>query len=203
MEHALICDLDGVLRIWDPELIAEAERLYGIPSGGLAQAAFGNEARLFRAVTGAITDQQWRQEVASDVTATHAVDGAAAVDAWSRAPGRVDQAVLDIIRRARQRQTVALLTNATTRLSTDLALLGLDHEIDMVFNTSHLGIAKPDRQVFEHVARVLDVQPRHCVFVDDHPDNVAAARAVGMTGHRFTRSADLARFLASRQRAAP
>ena len=76
---------------------------------------------------GEITDEQWRHEVGPD---------------WVATPGEVITEALALVRTARQQCFVALLTNATTRLEADLALLGLDAEVDAVFNSSRLGIAK-------------------------------------------------------------
>jgi putative hydrolase of the HAD superfamily len=37
---ALLCDVDGVLRHWDREAVAELEREHGLPSGNIAGIAF-------------------------------------------------------------------------------------------------------------------------------------------------------------------
>lgn len=49
---------------------------------------------------------------------------------------------------------------------------------------------KPDRRMLAHVARRLGVAPHQCVLVEDAPENLRAARAIGMTGiwmQRFAR----------------
>lgn len=45
--------------------------------------------------------------------------------------------------------------------------------------------AKPAPQAYEIACRALDVRPADTFFVDDNPDNVSAARALGMTAHLF------------------
>jgi putative hydrolase of the HAD superfamily len=47
-------------------------------------------------------------------------------------------------------------------------------------------VAKPDPEVFRWCCRALDVEPSRVLFVDDRAENVAAAEAIGMSGHRFT-----------------
>ncbi len=44
------------------------------------------------------------------------------------------------------------------------------------------GIIKPDPEIFKIAARRLDVALNECVFIDDRPNNVKAAEAVGMRG---------------------
>jgi 2-haloacid dehalogenase len=48
------------------------------------------------------------------------------------------------------------------------------------------GIAKPDPRVFDIVARRSGLPLERLVFVDDRPDNVAAAAAAGMDAILFT-----------------
>jgi HAD superfamily hydrolase (TIGR01509 family) len=60
------------------------------------------------------------------------------------------------------------------------------------------GIAKPDPRIFGLFCARAGVAPGECVFVDDSEANVAAARAVGMDGIRFTGPEALERALAER-----
>jgi putative hydrolase of the HAD superfamily len=52
--------------------------------------------------------------------------------------------------------------------------------------SSRIHVAKPDPEVFRWCCRALDVEPSRVLFVDDRAENVAAAEAIGMRGHRFT-----------------
>ena len=46
---------------------------------------------------------------------------------------------------------MVLLSNATDRLEEDLERLGVLHEVDEVYNSSRLGLAKPDPRIFAAV----------------------------------------------------
>jgi len=46
-------------------------------------------------------------------------------------------------------------------------------------------VAKPDPRIFEIVAERSGLAPGDCVFVDDKPENVEAARAAGLDGVVF------------------
>lgn len=61
---AVLCDVDGVLRHWPAA--TEIEHAHGLPAGALAAAAFA-PARIHPAITGEITDEQWRSAVAADL----------------------------------------------------------------------------------------------------------------------------------------
>ena len=64
MTRAFVFDLDGVIRHWDPELVTNAERTNGLPAGALFGVSFETDL-LLAAVTGAISDDAWRTEVAA------------------------------------------------------------------------------------------------------------------------------------------
>ena len=44
---------------------------------------------------------------------------------------------------------------------------------------------KPDREIYEYILDRYRLAPEECVFIDDRSENVAAAKAIGMTGIRF------------------
>lgn len=48
-----------------------------------------------------------------------------------------------------------------------------------------LGMAKPDREIFQHVCQLTGREPSQCLFVDDTALNVGAARRLGFRCHQF------------------
>ena len=108
-----------------------------------------------------------------------------AVAQWSEPVGAVDPDVLAIVREVRLTRPVALLTNATSRLRSDLAALGVLSEFDHVLNSSELGLAKPDPRVFVEACARIDAEISACWFVDDSPRNVQAAAEIGLRAHHF------------------
>lgn len=194
MPEALVVDLDGVLRLWTGQRTAAIEARHGLPDGALTAVAFHPD-RLVPAVTGRVTDAAWRTGVAEELTRRHGAGGRAAVHEWSAPVGEVDAEVLGLIRAQRRLRTVALLSNATDRLRSDLRALGLDDEVDAVFSSAELGVAKPDPQVFARVCAALGVAPEQCLFVDDSTGHVAAAAALGLRAHHYRSAAELGAFL--------
>jgi HAD superfamily hydrolase (TIGR01509 family) len=57
----------------------------------------------------------------------------------------------------------------------------LEATFDHLVFSGEVGMRKPDREMFEHAAGLVDVELGGCVFIDDGPANVAAATAHGLT----------------------
>lgn len=183
--RAILIDLDGVVRSWQrvhetwpAGLAISLEEVHGL--------AFAPEL-LPWAIVGRITDAEWRGEVARRLRIRHAApDVEAALAAWSGPVGEVDQDVLLLVESWRRHVSVGLITNATSRLPDDIAVLGLTGAFDVVVNSSAIGIAKPDPGIFRYALEQLDALPDEAVFIDDTAGHVAAARELGMRGIRFT-----------------
>ena len=183
--RAALFDLDGVLRHHDPEHARRVESAYGLAPGTLGRAAF-EVARLQDAVSGALPHEDWSRAVAEELTATHGIDGAAAVrEYFAIEAASVDAEVLELVRSVRRRVPVGLLTNGSSRLEDELEALALAPEVDVVCNSWELRVAKPSRQAYELAAERMGATPSQCFFTDDRPANVDAARSVGMAAHLF------------------
>ncbi|GII30484.1 HAD-IA family hydrolase [Planotetraspora mira] len=198
MRHfdAVLCDLDGVLRIYDPDGLA-LERDFGLEAGTVTSVAFAPDL-VNRALTGHITDEEWQAAIRDRLTALcGSAEGAARlVRAFVEAPHRVDAPVLDLLTRVRERVPVVLVTNATTRLERDLARVGLLDAVDAIVNSSAVGVAKPDRRIYEIAAARAGASTGRCLFIDDHADNVRVSEELGMTGVLYRGPRDLREALA-------
>ena len=195
MLRAALFDLDGVLRHHDPDHAGRVEARYGLPANTLGRAAF-EVARLQDAVSGALAHEDWSRAVADELTASHGIDGrAAVVEYFAVEATSVDAEVLALVREVRQRVRVGLLTNGSSRLVEELEALALAGEVDVVCNSWDLGVAKPSRAAFELAAERMDATTAQCFFTDDRPMNVDAARAAGMTAHLFRDATELRRAL--------
>ena len=184
LTHGLLCDLDGVVRLWPAHIVANAEDAAGLPRGSVHAAAFAADL-LPLAVTGRISDEVWRAEVTDRLRAVHPeADASGAVAGWSASPGIINQPVLDLLRQ--RRVPVALVTNATTRLPQDLAALRLDAEFDHVINSSVIGVAKPESGIYTAALQALDLPAEQVLFIDDSPQHVAAAEDIGIQGYLFS-----------------
>lgn len=70
---------------------------------------------------------------------------------------------------------------------------GLDNTkfFDEVFFSNTMHLAKPDKEAYEYVVKNLHVQPQEALMIDDRPQNIEQARAVGMHGIVYTDTAQL------------
>lgn len=93
---------------------------------------------------------------------------------------RPDERMLEGVRRIRKEGiATALLSNSwDLRHYADLR----DGLFDVVVISGEVGLRKPDPEIYSLTAERLELPPQLCVFVDDHPGNVQAAQAAGMTG---------------------
>lgn len=180
--EAVLCDVDGVLRHWDTHVTAGLERRYGLAEGMLLATAFA-PAQLLPAITGAVSDAEWRTLIAADL-AGHGLPAERAtelVEVWSGSVGRLDEQVCDLLTRARRSVPVVLVSNGTTRLESDLTRLGvIDRLNPVVVNPARVGTAKPDVGIFLAAARAVRVPPERCLFVDDTLGHVQAAQNLGL-----------------------
>ncbi|MDG4808324.1 HAD-IA family hydrolase [Micromonospora sp. WMMD1120] len=190
---ALLLDLDGVVRRFDPAVAAGVEREYGLDEGVLTEIAM-QWGRLRPVLTGQVTHAEWVSSVADALAGpAGGPDRArAAVEQWQRYRGEVDTAVLDLVREVRAAGiTVGLGTNATDLLDADLAALDLVGEFDVVVNSSALGVHKPAPEYFRAACTALATPPARVLFVDDEDWAVRGARAAGLSAHRWGGAADL------------
>lgn len=200
---AVLCDIDGVIRFYDSDVLAGLEERAGLPPGTTERIGFAPQ-HAERLVLGRMTREEWaRAIVAALVPDVPLAEARALARALTHAEARVDGAVVTLLRRARERCPVVLVSNATPWLDDDLALLGLHDLADGVVNSSLVGVAKPDARIYEIAAERAGVPVDRCLFVDDREENVAAAAALGMTAVLHRSAPGLERALAPLLGSAP
>ncbi|MFD6100774.1 HAD family hydrolase [Nocardiopsis flavescens] len=106
------------------------------------------------------------------------------IDSWRA----VDPAMVSLVERlASGGRTVGLLSN----IPADLAdRFEKENPWLAAFSvrafSGRLGVAKPEPEVYLWCLERMAVSPGETLFVDDRSENVAAAEALGMSGHLFT-----------------
>lgn len=180
MIRAVVFDLDGVLRHFDPAHVARIEARHGLPAGSIHETAF--DASLLAAVTtGAITREAWMLRVGA------LLENPQAAAEWAAHPSTPDEAMLALSDRLRASGIrTAILTNGTDTIPAELRELGIVARVDAVFNSAEIGFAKPDVRAFQHVLDALRFEAREVVFTDDSASKLVGAAALGMVTHHFT-----------------
>jgi putative hydrolase of the HAD superfamily len=181
--RAVLFDLGGVVLDSPLHAIARFERDHGIPEG------FVN-----RVVAGAGADGAWGrlERGVLDIE-----EFAPAFEAECRAAGQPLSArllmqriaeiaqprppMLAAIRRIRERGLLAAaLTNNWVGDGREGGSRALRDQFDAFFESSVLGLQKPDPRIYEHACQALGVRPDETVFLDDIGRNLKTARALGM-----------------------
>lgn len=189
---AVLCDVDNVIRFYDSSRLHTLERAAGLAEGTTMKVAFTPETDL-PLLLGQIDGQEWVSAIAESLTGQ--VSEATAWElgtALLESPFRADDEVVSLLRRARSRGPLVLVSNATLRLEDDLAELGLTDLADHVVNSARIGLVKPDPRIYRLAASLAGARPDRCLFVDDSEENVEAAAALGMRPVHFRGAADLA-----------
>jgi putative hydrolase of the HAD superfamily len=183
--QALLIDLDGVLRRWDPAPMIAVEVEYGLEPAALLETAMSWD--IYRpAVSGEITDAEWMRLVAERLP-LDPEKAAEAVARWQSYRGEPDPDALAFVREVRAGgRTVGLATNATDRLRPDLDALGLTGEVDVVISSWELKLHKPAPEFFARACELIGTRPDQVLFVDDDDRVVRGARAAGLSAYRWT-----------------
>ena len=182
--EAVIFDYGGVLaRTVDPEPRAAWERDLGLTPGTLT--ATVHDKRLWVAAqNGDIdSDAHWQAVGAALGLSESQLRG---LRASFYAGDVLNQRLLARIDRLRQQgMALGLLSNFSTDLRGMLEAQDLARRFDHIAISAELGVMKPDAAAYEAILGMLALPASACVFIDDLPANIAAARALGMHGITF------------------
>jgi putative hydrolase of the HAD superfamily len=194
MIKAVVFDFDDVIRKWNSEETFAIEEHYGLPRGCIFE-KLSDPTLIHHVTTGVITDERWRDAVAAQLVDLYGEAADEAVHEWGLRIGELDSGMVELLRALRPHFTVALLSNATSRLRADLAAHGIADDFDHIFSSSEIGIGKPDPEVFAYVGRTLELAPEEWLFIDDLTGNVAAANGLGVRAHLYTNLPQLVAWL--------
>jgi FMN phosphatase YigB (HAD superfamily) len=100
---------------------------------------------------------------------------------------------LELIRALKPRYRLALLSN-TSEWHFEYGIKPV--EVFPLFETVTLsyevGVMKPARAIYDDALRKLDLPASACAYIDDLPENVTAAAALGMSAIRYTNHVEVA-----------
>jgi len=97
----------------------------------------------------------------------------------------VDYPLLDFIRSMRPRCKTGLISNAWGDLREYVVRQGFDDAFDHIVVSAEVGTLKPEARIYQIALEQAGVRADEAAFVDDTPENVAGAQAVGMRGIVF------------------
>jgi putative hydrolase of the HAD superfamily len=95
--------------------------------------------------------------------------------------GEVRPAMVEAVRRCRERLKTALLTNNWVSPEAGRDMGPILELFDTIVESSRIGVRKPDPRFYELACSELGIEPSEAVFLDDLGVNLKPARAMGMT----------------------
>jgi HAD superfamily hydrolase (TIGR01509 family) len=185
VRRCIILDIGGVLEItpdtgweerWESDL--------GLPAGGL-------RSRLWSTWKGGSIGTVSEAEVVAQTSERLGLSAARTeafmADLWHEYLGTPNTELMDHVRGLRGRCTLGILSNSFVGArEREEQRYRFSELVDEIVYSHETGLSKPDPRAFEAACDRLGVTPGNCLFVDDVPVNVEAARTMGMQAHLFT-----------------
>jgi HAD superfamily hydrolase (TIGR01509 family) len=185
IDRTVIFDIGGVLEItpatgWG----ARWEQSLGLPAGEINRRC----AEVWAAGSiGKITEARVREEVAAHLSLDAQQVEAFMADLWHQYLGTPNEDLIAYVRSLRGRCRLGILSNSF------VGAREREHElvalVDDAVYSHEIGLNKPDPRTFAIACERLQSRPENCLFVDDHPPNIATAQAFGMQAALFTGNA--------------
>jgi epoxide hydrolase-like predicted phosphatase len=184
MIRAILFDFGGVLlRQTSGGGMSTWEALLGKSRSELERSIYGTEMGL-RALRGEISDDDlwtWAGEHLALSPAQTARLREAFYGSYA-----IDPAMAELVERLRPLHKTVLISNATDVLRRFVRdVYRADHLFDLIVCSAEERLVKPDPAIYHRTLARLELAPEHAVLVDDRPENVASARAMGMRGIVF------------------
>jgi len=181
---AVIWDFGGVIvRTHDQRGRAQWEKKLGLPANKLSEWVFEGEMGRKASLGQATTDEVWNW-VIEQLELPPETRVELERDFWKG--DRLDEALVAFIRDLRPTYKTGLLSNAWPDLRKALEnVWNVADAFDEIVISAEVGFVKPDARIYHQMLDRLNVPPERAIFVDDFPENIAGAHAVGMQAVRF------------------
>jgi putative hydrolase of the HAD superfamily len=177
---AILIDVGGVLlpdRL--PAVVGVWSARLGVCGPAFLGALFGGSDD--QVLTGRVSEHQWWAVVAERLHA--GPDLVAELRRDLESGQEWDGALVAFLRGLRGHAKTAIVSNAWPAMRTGMARAGVLDIADEIVLSCEIGYAKPDARIYAAALDRIAAEPGSALFIDDTPGHVAAAEALGMTGH--------------------
>jgi len=187
--QAVVFDVGGVLlRTEDPSPRRRWEQRLGLPARGLADLVFNSPVSLQAMVGLADASAIWAY-VGQHLGLGDGQLEELRADFWRG--DQWDRTLLAFAQGLRPSLRTGVLSNAWPDARREFAPEIGPEGFDVVVISAEEGFRKPERRIYELLLSRLEVPASAAAFVDDMPENVAAAEALGMQALLFTTTAEV------------
>ncbi|MCX4827630.1 MULTISPECIES: HAD-IA family hydrolase [unclassified Streptomyces] len=180
----VILDIGGVLEI-TPETgwVRRWEERLDLPLGTVDERMHD----VWRAGSvGSISEREVQEQVSTRLGLDGSLAEAFMADLWAEYLGTPNEELIDYVRGLRGTCRLGILSNSFVGArERETTLYHFDELVEQIVYSHELGIEKPDQRAFDAACAALAVRPENCLFIDDVPVNVEAARTAGMQAHLF------------------
>jgi epoxide hydrolase-like predicted phosphatase len=177
--RAVVFDIGGVLEITpDTGMTKKWDQRLHLQSGELDEriAAVWRDGAL-----GKCSEEHVQQSLSEVFGMDQAQVDAFMGDMWEEYLGTLNAPLAAYFSSLRPRYQTALLSNSFVGArSREMELYHFDEMTDLIIYSHEVGIAKPERRIFELTCEHLGVQPAEMIFLDDFEPHVIAARSIGI-----------------------
>jgi epoxide hydrolase-like predicted phosphatase len=196
MIQAIVFDIGGVLiRTEDHAPRRQLEEQLGLAPGA-AEYILLNSADGLRTQRGEFSEEENWHRIQRELNLSDANLARFRREFW--AGDKLDEALVDYIRRLHRRYQTAIISNAMPGLMTLVTgKYPMADAFDVIVGSGDVKVTKPDPAIYHLTLARLGRLPTEAIFIDDSLPNVEGARAVGMHAIHYTRDMDLPAALAA------
>ncbi len=139
--------------------------------------------------TGELSEREFRQGYIDAFGFSESEADEFMAQMWDWYCGELDTELVEFVRGLRPAYTTGIISNsADGARREEQARYGFEELVDHIVYSHEVGLAKPDRRIYELACERFGVTPEELVFVDDVDSCVEGARSLGIHGvlHRST-----------------
>ena len=185
--RAVCFDIGGVFFLWPhADFFARWEAELGLPAGEL-HSRLWHGPDIEAANVGEITAEEYCRRCAPRLGTDPARVQALIETAYTGE--YLDEALAAYARTLRPRLRLAALTNTWSFGRALIGRSGIGDLFDLIVSSAEEGVRKPDPRIFRLLLERLGITPAESAFVDDAPENVEAARSLGIHAIHFRSTA--------------
>ena len=182
--RAILWDLGGVIlrtEDWEPRHCLD--RMLDLPNGKIYELVFESEISRKATVGEATNDDIWMR-VGEQLTLSRDELTLVRDEFWSG--DRIDKDLIRFIRTRTNGTKMGLLSNGWSSTRRFLEERWHIAEIfDDIIISAEVGLAKPDRRIYQLALDRLGVEAEQTIFIDDFIENLEGARELGIHGIHF------------------
>ena len=110
----------------------------------------------------------------------------------------LNKKIVDVLKLISHKYTCACLTNNVKgffSIKSKKEFASIKSNFKFVFESSKIGLRKPEKKIYIYVLEKLKVKPENILFIDDLGINLKPAREIGFLTYKFINNKDALKFL--------